>query len=110
MICNSGNVGIPNLKLAPEINVSDGLLDVVVVGGLGIRSIIPVLISTFKSLFPGTRRDPHLKHWKAREITINARRKQMISLDGEPLKEKFPLMVKVLPGALRVVVPGGGGA
>lgn len=106
MICNSANIGIPKVDIAPNISVSDGWLDVIVVRGTDIRSLIDVAVSTIKSVLPIRRDVEPLDHWKAREVTVYVSRKQMVGIDGEAVELQFPLTAKIMPGAINVVVPG----
>jgi diacylglycerol kinase family enzyme len=46
----------------------------------------------------------HLGRWRAREITIETDQSQPIQGDGE-VWGNTPISIKVLPGAMRVLVP-----
>jgi diacylglycerol kinase (ATP) len=108
IICNSANVGIPNLALAPAISVSDGRLDVLVIPDKDPGALLTVLRNIFKSRSPEARRaDGIIPHWRAHEVTVRASRRQEIGLDGEAIPIPYPMTVKVLPQAIKVVVPQG---
>ncbi len=107
MICNSANIGLPGVSIAPDVSISDGWLDVIVIPGTDLRSLLGVMFSTLKSVIPVGRERKTLAQWKAREVTVAvSRRKQMIGLDGEEVNPKFPLQIRILPAVLKVAVPG----
>jgi diacylglycerol kinase family enzyme len=43
-------------------------------------------------------------HWQGKEISITSSHKQVVQRDGEVI-EKFPLHIKVVPAAIRVLAP-----
>ena len=45
-----------------------------------------------------------VNHWQGRDISISVSPRQTVQCDGEILKE-MPLHVKVIPGAIKVLVP-----
>jgi diacylglycerol kinase (ATP) len=100
MVANSGNVGQPGLSLAPNISVSDGLLDVIVIRAGDIGSVLKVVASVITS---NEIAEP-LQHWQAREITVETDTPQTIQADGEIIGAT-PARIKVIPRAVRVIVP-----
>lgn len=58
-------------------------------------------------LFGRVRRDPGLLELRARELTVRARRRKSlpIMIDGEILREHLPLVLRIRPAALRLLVP-----
>lgn len=103
LICNSGNLGRPGLTLSPSVSVSDGLLDIFVLR----QSDLPGLISVARDILAsGERQNGLLQHWQGRELTVTAEPSQTVQADGEILG-KTPLAARVLPHALRVLVPKG---
>lgn len=107
VVANSGiitpNSGVPGrgvLSFAPGISVSDGLLDVVVIR----RGDLGSLMAVAASMMAGNEDAEPLQHWQAREVTVEADPPQTIQLDGEIL-DQTPVTARVLPNALRVIVP-----
>lgn len=100
IVANSGNVGVPNLSWAPSIDVSDGLLDVIVVR----KADLPSLIAVATRVVTGNESGEELQHWQAHEITIETDPPENVQLDGEIIG-KTPITAKVIPQAIRVVVP-----
>ncbi len=102
IITNTGNIGFSTISLDKHIDVSDGLLDVLIVRKATISFFNLIMLTLIK------RERPHnvelVKHWQGKEICISAKPKQTIQCDGEVLKE-MPLHIKVIPGAINVLVP-----
>lgn len=100
IIANAGNMGIADVSLHPAINVSDGLLDVIVIRNID----LPGLIAFMKSMVGNATDTVALKHWQAREIRIEADSRQKLQVDGEILGST-PITVKVVPHAIGVITP-----
>jgi YegS/Rv2252/BmrU family lipid kinase len=104
-ICNSGNLGVPALALAPNILINDSLLDVVIIQNSDIGSLVSLISNIVTNALPFTQPSEALHHWQARSITVTADPPQTVTCDGEVAENPFPLHVEVLPAAIRVVVP-----
>lgn len=100
MICNSGNVGQPGLSLAPSISVSDGLLDVVVIRGSDVGSLLSVIASVVR----GNEDAEPLQHFPAKDIKVRIDPPQPVQADGELMGET-PVEITVVPQAVRVIIP-----
>lgn len=102
IVANSGMMGVPglSLSLAPDIDISDGLLDVVVVT----RSDLPGILSLITNVVTGNENPNIMQRWKVREAVIHADPPLPVQLDGEILAET-PVTVRVLPRAVRAIVP-----
>ena len=97
---NSSNIGVPGVSLVTSTDVSDGYFDVLVWRDKDLASLTTVAagimhIETISDAF---------HHWRAREITIQTDQPQSIQGDGE-IWGQTPISIKVLPGAMRVLVP-----
>jgi diacylglycerol kinase (ATP) len=103
MIANSGNVAIGGLTLSKKIDISDGLIDVVVFRTVDLSSLISM---TAAVVSPNTEATdmPQIQHFQGREITVEADPPQTISIDGEVIKPQI-VTTSVLPKAVHVVVP-----
>jgi YegS/Rv2252/BmrU family lipid kinase len=100
---NAGNMGVRGLSLVPNVSISDGLLDVIVIHGLDPLSLASALGSIADTPLDSDR----FHHWQASEITVDTDPPQAVIGDGESWGET-PITMKVLPGAVRVISPGGG--
>jgi len=90
------------LKFTWLARCNDGLLDLCLVhkhGPLG------RLIILFDFLFKREERRQRVRYHTLREVVIETRNPVAIQIDGEPAGST-PLSVRVVPGALKVLVPG----
>jgi diacylglycerol kinase family enzyme len=107
MIANSGLI-TPNtplaeqtaVRLAPNISVSDGLLDVVVIRGTDLGS----LLSAAASMVAGNEDAEPLLHWQVREVTVHADPPQSVQGGGEIIGPT-PVSARIIPHAVSGVVP-----
>ncbi len=99
LIDNAGNMGIQGFKPAKNISVSDGLLDVLLLGSKGLVNMI-----TSGTSGQTDKSEVVIDHWQARQICIEVDPPQPVQLDGEMVGDT-PVSVEVLPGALNVIVP-----
>ena len=103
MIANSGNVAIGGLTLSKKIDISDGLLDVVVFRRADLAAMITVTAALVSPNAEATD-SPQLEHYQGREVVVEADPPQTISIDGEVI-EPATLTASILPQAVRVIVP-----
>ena len=107
VVCNSGNLGLPDVKLMPEIDPADGYLNVVVVRQATLSALGCIVSNAMRGLVSGKkgsgeRKDLHLYAVPAREVTVMPWPAQIAARDGEPIDSAFPLTVTIKPGALSV--------
>jgi diacylglycerol kinase (ATP) len=100
MVANSGSLGTPGLRLAPTVDVSDGLLDVIVIRKGDLGSILSVVAS----VVTGNENAEPLQHWQARHVHVESTPQQSVQADGEIINTT-PIDIKVLPNILKVLVP-----
>lgn len=87
---------------APDAELDDGLLDVVTCSDMPKRRL---LLSLLPKVFKGTHVDePEVTVLRAAEVTVAADRPFTLYADGDPIAE-LPVTVRVLPGAIRVLLP-----
>ena len=102
-VANAGHLGVlPALTLTPPIDITDGLLDVIVFDRIDLQNMVALLSKRLDSLdSPG-----NLQHWRVKQATIQAEPAQATQVDGDALG-KTPMTVRSIPQALRVIVPVG---
>jgi diacylglycerol kinase (ATP) len=100
IIANSGHIGMRGLLLSPRVDISDGLLDVMVIT----RADLPALVSLLASVVGGGPEPPVLKHWQVRQARVEADPPRSVQVDGE-LLAKTPVTIRVVPAAVQVLVP-----
>ena len=86
---------------APDAELDDGLLDVGATGDVGKLRFLRGLGQIFKGEHLETLR---VRVWRAPEVRIEADRPFAVYADGDHLAD-LPATVRVLPAALRVIVP-----
>jgi diacylglycerol kinase family enzyme len=102
MITTYGSTGVPGVTLSRAIDVSDGLLDVIVIENANIASILSAAVGAVTA---GELARPLLQ-WQAREITVVSDPPQPLAVDGELMESgPGPVSVRIVPQAVRVVVP-----
>ncbi len=102
IVANSGNLGFSDLSLGDDFDVSDGLLDVIIV-----RRINLSLLGYIMAVLVRKRHSPDVEvvqHWQGKDIKVSATPEQMIICDGEA-SIKGPLHAKIIPDAVKVIVP-----
>lgn len=100
LIANSGNLGLPGVSMAADIDISDGLLDVLVIRNADLES----LLSVAGSVADIKGKNLTLPHWKAQHIVLAADPPQAVQGDGE-LWGETPLTVETIAQRVRVIVP-----
>jgi YegS/Rv2252/BmrU family lipid kinase len=89
-------------KIAPHARLDDGAIDLVVVEGHTMWSVV----SRLPAFFRGTLEDgPGLLMRRATQLSISAERPIRFHVDGEPRSGPETVTLRVHPGALRVRVP-----
>jgi diacylglycerol kinase family enzyme len=103
LIANSGSMGMRGITLSPHINISDGVLDIVVVRYVDLATLAALVAGAD----PLTNEAfPALQHWQAQEITLDAQPEQTVAIDGEPFRAT-PCHASAIPGAVNVIIPTG---
>jgi len=110
VICNSGNLGLPGVQLAPEIDPSDGYLNVIVIKQAKLRTIGSLLYHAVEGMFSseeinGERMCYTFYSSPAKEVVVTPWPSQIAARDGEKIESGFPLTVGIKHEALLVAVP-----
>ena len=89
---------------APQAELDDGLLDVGASGNVGKLRFLRGLTQIFKGEHLATL---EVRMWRTSEVRIAADRPFSVYADGDPITE-LPATIRVLPSALKVIVPPDG--
>ncbi|HEY8465890.1 MAG TPA: diacylglycerol kinase family protein [Solirubrobacterales bacterium] len=89
------------MYIAPDASLDDGLVDVVVTGEGSKLAFLRGLPMVFKGEHVNR---PEVRVWRVKEVRIESDRPFKVFADGDPITE-LPATVRVLPAALRVIVP-----
>jgi diacylglycerol kinase (ATP) len=100
MVANSGNIGVSGVSLLPNIDISDGLLDVI----LFKTANVPSLIEWVKSTVAQKKPTGAIKQWKAKEVEITVSPKQTIICDDITINTK-KIKAKIVPESIHLIVP-----
>ena len=99
-VANATSYG-SGVRIAPQAEMDDGLLDVVVVGDVGLLRLleaIPIALTT-----GDLRGFPEVTRYRCRRVSLRADRAARVHGDGEALGEA-PAEFEILPRAIRVMV------
>jgi YegS/Rv2252/BmrU family lipid kinase len=89
------------MRIAPDANMNDGLLDVITVE----RSSKLRFLANLPKVFSGKHiAADSVRAFRAREVVISADRPFDVYADGDPLTA-LPATVRIIPGELRVIAP-----
>jgi len=97
MLANGPTCG-GGMRIAPGADAADGLLDLVVLGGLSRAALLRWLPTVY---WGGHLRHPRITVERVRAVTVVSDRPLPLQLDGEPCGAA-PVEVTVAPGALRL--------
>jgi YegS/Rv2252/BmrU family lipid kinase len=96
-VSNSRYTGTTFL-IAPQAELDDGLLDLVVLKGISRFRVIQI----FRTIFTGAHvREPEVEYRQARKVRIEAAEPRVLNVDGEVLGST-PVDLECLPRALRL--------
>jgi len=99
---NNGRYFGGGMKITPDADPCDGLLDVVTIKDVNKLR----LIYNFPKLYKGTHvTHPKVDIYKAKSVDVQTSEKLLLQLDGEVVGEA-PASFRVIPSALRVVSGG----
>lgn len=108
-VCNSARTGVPGLLMHPHITIDDGMLDVLIMEEIDLRSIFALfsrtLLSYITQRIPEFDAESGVARVTGRELSIDTEAPHPMSIDGDAIEAHFPAVITIKPGALRVVVP-----
>lgn len=99
LIANSASTGVPGVRIADDIIVSDGILDVVVAEPTTLLG----LLGNAADMAQGQPARA-LSRWRGTTIRIESKPVQTVLADGEDAGHT-PVDVTIVPGAVGIVVP-----
>lgn len=98
-VTNCGSIGIGNYSFLPDISVTDGYLDVLLLQDAGLLSVLKVTGTTLLQSASEV-----VLHWPCREVKIFLSQPESCIVDDFE-HTAHSLHIRVLPGILKVVVP-----
>ena len=113
VIANSANLGRAGLQLAPDVTVSDGLLDVFVVNSANMPTVMSLLTGILgqegkhvmtEEIGAEPTMTRNIRHWQAKQVKLETKPVSSVQCDGEMIGET-PKNISILPAAIQVVTP-----
>jgi diacylglycerol kinase family enzyme len=102
IIANSGVIGINNMRLDEDIHLDDGKFSICRINA---TSLLDYVVIGFNMLAGKQNKDPRLVCWEAgQSVRIASRKRLPVQADGE-LIGYLPVEVKLVPTALKVIIP-----
>ncbi len=102
MVTNGGLLAIEPFRWQDDITLDDGRIDVVVLRARSLWDILSLIVST---LLRRQNKNPVMRIFGAyQNITIHTGRSMPVQADGD-LMGTTPVMIRVLPHAVNVIVP-----
>ncbi|PYT54145.1 MAG: hypothetical protein DMG43_07265 [Acidobacteria bacterium] len=89
------------LRFAPEAQIDDGLLDVVLIEDLSTFEVLALLP---RLIFSGEPRTSRVRRWRARRVRLRTRKPTLFHGDGEILGTT-PVEIEVVSRAVQVLAP-----
>jgi len=99
VVANSASSGMSGVRLADDVDVSDGMLDLIVVQNPGFLGWLGSAADAAQGQQPRM-----VSRWRGTEIRVEASPAQAVLLDGEDAG-LTPVDVTIAPGAIGVIVP-----
>jgi diacylglycerol kinase family enzyme len=99
IIANSASTGVSGVRIAADVDPSDGLLDLVVVQNSNLSGLLGIAAAAAQG-----QDSALLSRWRGKEIHVESTPSQAVLADGEE-SGRTPVDVTVVPGAVGVVVP-----
>ena len=100
-IANANQFG-NNTKIAPQANTFDGYLDLCVLKPFPWHKSLQI---GFRLISGTIHKSKYYRTKKVKEITFVRDKKYSFHVDGEPLKLKYPIAIKLSPKTLHILVP-----
>lgn len=89
------------MRLSPGAHLDDGRLELCLIEALGRFEALRCFPMLVRGTFPG---HPKVRYFGGQELSVSTEVPMALALDGDVLG-RTPAMFRVLPGALRVLVP-----
>jgi YegS/Rv2252/BmrU family lipid kinase len=104
-VVNSGALGDPSIRWSPKVALDDGRIDVCIIRAKSVADYLGVAVSVVLRRHGD---EPAIRHIIAEDrVVVDAQPALPVQADGEFLGQP-PVEVRVVPGAVRVVVPEAG--
>lgn len=101
VFANSNQFGY-NFRIAPQADLFDGYMDVVIVKKM---PLISAPLSSMQIWTGYADKCLYISSFKAKKVSIIREHDGMMNIDGDPFKSEQNIDVEVLPASLKLIVP-----
>jgi len=101
VFANSNQFGY-NFRIAPQADLFDGYMDVVIVKRF---PFISAPLSSFQIWTGNADKCLYLTSFKAKKVSVIRNQEGMMNIDGDPFKSSQRIEVEVIPASLKLIVP-----
>jgi YegS/Rv2252/BmrU family lipid kinase len=91
-----------NAYIAPNANIRDGLMDIVMLAPINPLDVAPLAIQLFTKQISHNHR---FSHYRSRKVTIRRSQPGPMHVDGEPLYAGTEILIETIPAGLQVIAP-----
>lgn len=98
---NSNQFGY-QAQIAPKAKLNDGLLDICIAQKPALFEM-PLIANLV--LLKMVDKSPHVKIIQAKEVIIDRKKGKYVNIDGEAIRMKKKLKIKINPSSLKVIIP-----
>ena len=91
-----------NAYIAPDANIRDGKMDIVVLAPLHPVDVGPITIQLFTRQIG---RNNRVTHFRSEKVTIQRTGPGPMHIDGEPIHSGKEIVIQTIPAGLHVIVP-----
>ena len=91
-----------NAYIAPNANIRDGKMDIVVLAPLHPIDVGPITIQLFTRQIANNNR---VSHFRSEKVTIKRTKPGPMHIDGEPLHSDKEIVIQTIPAGLHVFAP-----
>ena len=101
IFANSNQFGY-NFRIAPQADLFDGYMDVVIIKKM---PFISASLSSLQIWTGNAAKCLYISSFKTKKVSIIREREGVMNIDGDPFKSEKNIEVEILPSALKLIVP-----
>jgi YegS/Rv2252/BmrU family lipid kinase len=102
IVCANANQFGYNFRIAPQADLFDGFMDIVIVKDI---PFISAPLSSIKVWVGHANRCLYISTFKAKKVTISRTHNAPINIDGDPYMSERDIEAEVIPASLNIIVP-----
>jgi len=91
-----------NAYIAPNANISDGKMDIVILAPIQPIDVGPIAVQLFTRQIGSNQR---VSHYRSETVKINRSKPGPMHVDGEPVYSGKEILVEIIPSGLNIITP-----